>query len=98
MHRDISLKVGKAESARPVAAVVRAEQGEHRRVLRDRQELTVTRGPPDGWEIEAEDPDLRNERGCHGALLLVLRRVDPEEGDDEAHAEVGLEVAVGLAA
>ena len=61
MHYRPVLQVGQGERGPPVAAVGRAEDGEKRRVLGDRQERSVAKRPAPWREIAGEDPDLRYE-------------------------------------
>src|SRR5262245_29512998 len=58
MHRRVTLHVGQREVRFAVAAVGVAEQGEKRRVLRERENLAVAEGPALGREVEGEDANL----------------------------------------
>src|ERR1700680_3401053 len=58
LHRHRTLQVGEGEVRLAVAAVGRSEQREERRILGDRQKLTVAEGPALRREVEREDADL----------------------------------------
>src|SRR3569833_1544993 len=62
MHRRIALHVRQREVGLAVSAVGRAEQRKKRGVLRQRQNLSVAKGPTHRCEIEWKNPDFSDKR------------------------------------
>src|SRR5207253_5770279 len=58
MHRGVALHIRQREIGLAVTAVGRSQQGEERRVLRERQYLAVAKGPAFGCKVEGEDSDF----------------------------------------
>src|SRR5579872_6771960 len=58
MERYPALKVGQSKGGNAVAAVDRPEQSKKRRVLLDRQDLSVAKRPAKGREVKTEHPDF----------------------------------------
>jgi hypothetical protein len=63
-------QIGKAKGLRAIAAKIRPQKRKQSCVLGNRQCLAATERPPDGGEIEAENPDLAKKRRCHILLLI----------------------------
>ena len=65
VHRGAALQVRQGEVALAVAAVGGSKQGKQGRVLRNGQNLPATKRPAYGCEVEAKNPDFRDEWVCH---------------------------------
>src|SRR3954453_13071602 len=61
MHRRATLQVRQRKIALAVAAIEGAEQREQRRVLRDRQQLSIAPLPAFGREVERKNADFGDE-------------------------------------
>src|SRR5262244_3888567 len=60
LHGRVTLEVRQSEVARAVATVGGAQQGKQRRVLADRQELTIAEGPTFGSKSSCKNSDFGN--------------------------------------
>src|SRR3990172_3432975 len=98
VHWRSALQIGQREVALSVPAVGRAQQREERCVLAQWQQLAVTECPAGRCEVEGIYSNLRDKWICHLFLLLGWAREDPEQRDDEAQAQIRLEIVVRLAA
>src|SRR4029077_12871928 len=72
-ERHGALQVRQRESGLTVAAVLRAQEREQCRVLRDRQELAIAKGPTDRREVKRDELQLPEEWRGHDASLRQLR-------------------------
>src|SRR6516165_1430773 len=73
-ERRSALQVWERKRFAAVATICCSQQREHRLVLHDRQELTLTRRPTFGRKVECEEPDLAN-KSFHRGLLLSGRAI-----------------------
>src|SRR5580704_7039722 len=97
------LQIRQRESADAVAAIGGADEVEERRILIDRYELAIAKGPAGDGEGAAEHDDLSDKWLAHGRtsptvryglLLLVARRENARQRDAIVDRQVRLDVAM----